>query len=90
MKGFVKDPNAILDYSFDWGPWLDSDTIDTSVWIVESPLVIESGTESNTDTITTLFISGGEAGETYTITNRITTDGGRLDDRSFEIRVRNR
>lgn len=90
MKGYVKDPNAILDYSWDWGPWLDSDTIATSVWIVESPLTIESGTESNTTTTTEVFLAGGEHGNDYTITNRITTVGGRTDDRSFEIRVRNR
>ena len=88
MKGYVKDPNAILDYSWDCGPWLDSDTIATSVWIVESPLV--PSLDTNTDTTTEVFLAGGEHGSDYTITNRITTTGGRTDDRSFEIRVRNR
>lgn len=90
MKGFVKDPQAILDYSLDWGPWLDGDTISTSNWVVESPLVIESGTESFDSTTTVLFISGGTAGQTYLVTNTITTAGGRTDERSFELRIRNR
>ena len=88
MKGFVKDPNATLDYSFDWGPWLDTDTIDTSVWVVESPLVPTN--ETNDTTTTRVFLSGGTHGNKYLVTNRITTTGGLIDDRSFEIIVRNR
>ena len=90
MKGFVKDPDAILDYTFDWGPWLGSDTISTSTWIVESPLAIVPASESFTDTTTTVFISGGDLGEGYTLLNRITTTGSRTDDRTVEIKVRNR
>jgi len=90
MKGFVKDPQAILDYSLDWGPWLDGDTISTSNWVVASPLVIESGTESFDSTTTVLFISGGTAGQAYLVTNTITTAAGRTDERSFELRIRNR
>ena len=88
MKGFVKDPDGVLDYSFDWGPWLDADTISTSVWIVESPLAPSN--ETNDTTTTRLFLSGGIHGQNYLITNRITTAGGLTDDRSFEIRVRNK
>ena len=90
MKGFVQDPQATLDYTLDWAPWLGSDTINVSTWVADSPVVIESGSESQTDTTTTLFLSGGVHGSNYTITNTITTIGGRQDDRSFELRVRNR
>lgn len=91
MKGFVKDPQAILDYTFDWGPWLGStDTITISTWVVESPIVSEGGGESKTDTTTTLFVSGGVHGNNYDVTNSITTLGGRKTDRSIELRVRNR
>ena len=89
-KGFVKDPQAILDYSLDWGPWLDGDTIATSNWVVESPLVIESASEVFTATTTTLFISGGDAGQSYSITNTITTAAGRTDERTLDLRIRNR
>lgn len=91
MKGFVKDPQSVLDYSLDWGPWLGAtDTITISTWVLDSPLVSEGGGESNTDTTTTLFISGGEAGQSYNVTNSITTLGGRKDDRTIELRIRNR
>ena len=88
MKGFVQDPNATLDYTVDWNLWLDGDTISTSVWVVESPLVNEA--DSNTITTTNIFISGGVHGENYVLTNSISTVSGRSDDRSIELRVRNR
>lgn len=85
---FTKDPNATLDYEIDWAAWLDGDTISTSTWIV--PSGITDGTKSNTSTTTTIWLSGGAAGERYRITNRITTAGGRTDDRSITVRVANK
>lgn len=90
MKGFVKDPDAVLDYGFDWSQWLGTDTIATSTWIVESPLSIVPASEFNDDTTTRLFISGGDLNASYVITNQITTVGGRTDDRSIEIRIKQR
>ncbi len=90
MKAFVKDPDATLDYSFDWGPWLQNDTISTSNWTVESGISIVPASETFDTTTTTAFISGGAEGEKYLVTNRITTVGSRTDERSFIIRVRQR
>ncbi len=90
MKGFVQDPDAVLDYTIDWGPWLGSDTITLSNWVAESPMSIPGGSESNTSTTTTLFLEGGVDGDNYTITNNIVTLSGRKDDRSFKIRIRER
>lgn len=90
MKGFVKDPDATLDYSFDWGPWLGTDTISTSTWVADSGLTIVPASESFDNTTTIVFISGGTAGEIYTVKNRITTNGSRTDDRSFQLRIRQR
>lgn len=88
MKSFVKDPDATLDYTFNWGPWLDGDTISTSVWTLETPL--SSVSESKTDTTATIFISGGTHLQDYSATNRITTVSGRTDDRTFTLRIRNK
>jgi hypothetical protein len=88
MKAFVQDPQAILDYIIDWEPWLDGDTISTSVWVLDSPLVEVS--ESNTTTTTTIFISSGSVSVDYNVTNTVTTAGGRTDERSFKIKFRNR
>jgi len=85
---FTKDPNAVLDYSLDWTRWLDGDAIATSEWIVPDDLV--RVTDSRTTKIATIWLSGGLAGQSYTITNRITTTGGRTEDRSFAVKVEER
>ena len=87
---FIKDPDAVLDYTLDWTKWLDEvgDTIETSTWIV--PAGLTKVTETNTAKLATVWLSGGTVGENYTVTNRITTAAGRADDRSITIRVRER
>ena len=87
---FAKDPQAVLDYAIDWTKWLDEvgDSIETSTWIV--PTGLTKVTETNTSKLATVWLSGGTVGENYTVTNRITTVGGRADDRSITIRVRER
>jgi hypothetical protein len=81
-----KDPNAILDYSIDWSDWLDTDEISTSTWTV--PTGITKTSESNTTTVATIWLSGGTAGTTYTLLDRITTTGGRTMDQTFKIYVK--
>jgi hypothetical protein len=90
MKGFVKDPDAILDYGFDWTLWLDGDTIATSSWILDAGISIQQGTATYNNTKTSVYISGGVKDGNYKVTNRITTASGRTDDRSFTLRVRQR
>ena len=46
--------------------------------------------ESFIDTTTRLYLSGGTAGEDYRVINTITTEEGRIDERTIEIRVRQR
>jgi len=83
---FTKDPDAVLDYTWDWEDWLDSDTISSSSVIVESGLTADS--DSNTTTTVTVWLSGGTLGEDYKVTNRIVTAGSRTDDRTIIIKVR--
>jgi len=83
---FTKDPDAVLDYTWDWEDWLDSDTISSSSVIVESGLTADS--DSNTTTTATVWLSGGTLGEDYKVTNRIVTAGSRTDDRTIIIKVR--
>jgi len=85
---FTKDPNAVLDYSIDWTRWLAGDQIATSVWLVATGLTKVA--DSKTASSATVWLSGGTAGQSYTVTNRITTAGGRTEDRSFTIRVEER
>lgn len=78
---FTKDPNAILDYTVDWTRWLNGDAIATSEWTIPDGLT--KVTDSRTSKTATVWLSSGGAGQSYTITNRITTTGGRTEDRSF-------
>ena len=85
---FAKDPNAILDYSVDWSRWPAGDEIATSEWIV--PVGLAKASDTNTTTKATVWLSGGAAGQSYAVTNRITTTGGRTEDRTMTIRVEER
>lgn len=86
QKNFEKDPDAILDFSIDWTDWLAGDTISTGTWIVQSGLTkVKSFYTTSKDTV---FVSSGVAGQTYSLTNRITTANGRVNDETIYILVK--
>ncbi len=82
---FLKDPNAVLDYQLDWSDWLVSDTISTSSWTI--PGGIKKDSESKSDTVTTIWLSGGTAGISYSLVNHIITADGREEDRTITIKI---
>lgn len=92
----IKDPQATLDYGFKYEEWLDpavSEVIVTSTWAVDVGLTIEASPPPTTiigGNTTAVWISGGTAGENYLLTNTITTDVGRIDERSYKIHIVNR
>ncbi len=89
MTVFIRDPDSNLDFACDWSVWLqDDETIVTSVWLPDEG--ITTATPSVVGGRTVVWLSGGEVGQTYRVTNRITTSAGRIDDRTLLIRVRNR
>jgi len=90
-----KDPEAALDYLISWSEWLPGgDTISTSSWSVEAisgdgdPLT--STSDANTDTTTTVNLSGGTTGNIYKVYNTVTTNGGLTDRRYFRVKVKAR
>lgn len=83
---FVKDPDATLDYQVDWTLWLKGDTISNSEWDVPAGLTLEA--ESNTTTTATAWLSGGTLDQKYEVVNTITTDAGRIDERTIIIRIK--
>jgi len=85
MQQFVKDPQEVLDYQVNWSDWLDTDTISTSAFVVQTGITKDSS--SNTTTTATVWLSGGTNGSRYVITNTITTSDGRTAERSFIIKV---
>lgn len=85
---YLKDPGDTLQYGFDWTDWLDGDTISASEWDLPATLGDDAG--DHDDTGTTVLVSGGTAGRTYTITNRITTAAGQTAELSMRIRISQR
>lgn len=81
----TKDPDAVLDYTVNWTEWLGDDRIDTSTWIIPAGLTKDSDSHNGLEAI--VWLSGGTAGDRYEVTNRITTTGGRTDDRTVSISV---
>lgn len=82
-----KDPDALLDYSFDFTEYLapDNDSIVSVLFVLEAGLTEEHS--SHTPTGAVVWISGGVAGSTMRVTCRITTSGGRVDDRSVFLKI---
>ncbi|MCX6631472.1 MAG: hypothetical protein NTW28_27990 [Candidatus Solibacter sp.] len=85
-----KDPNADLDYGFDWTAWLGAtDTITESTWVVPSTsgLTTHSPSISTNGRVTTVWIKAGNVGAVYSATNHIKTAAGREDERSLRVTV---
>ena len=88
MDSIKKDPGAKLPYGFNWTNWLDGETITASAWTVPTGLTEASNTF---DLITTtIWLTGGTAGTDYTVMNQITSSGGKKDQRSIVVYVRDR
>ena len=92
-----KDPDATLDYSMDWSDWLaQGDALATQEWRVStiagdaSPMSVTSSSLNGVTATTTAIVTGGTAGNTYTLTCKVTTDGGLTDERYFRIIAKNR
>lgn len=72
----TKYPEENLDFGLNWLPGLNSgDTIASSDWDV--PATITAGATSFTDTTTTIWLSGGDAGLMPVLTNTVVTAEGR-------------
>jgi len=88
MTLYEQDASDDLDYQMNWADWLGTDTISTSTWTVPAGIT-QSTPATNTTTTATVWLSGGTAGRTYTIANKIVTAGGRTAERSFQVKVTN-
>lgn len=92
----VKDPDEVIDYTVDWEAegWLaTSETISASSWTVtpvdaSSPLTVDS--DNNDTTTATAFLSAGNVGQSYRVTNEITTNQSRTGHKTVVVRVEER
>lgn len=87
---FPKDPDARLDYQWDWSAWLaDGETIEDAE-LTEIPDELTLDELVITDTAVTAWFLGGVDGEGYQVTCHIETSDGRTDDRSIYLICRER
>lgn len=93
IANFDKDPNAVLDYVFDWTEWLGEDTVASHEFLV-SPSnhtdCVEVDSSDEDEGIITVWVSKGRAGSTYKLTCRVVTAGGRTEDRTVNLRMKHR
>lgn len=86
----TKDPSDVLDFSLDWTDLLDTnDTVSATPAVWTLPSGITKDSQSQTSTVTTLWISGGTSGTDYTVACQIVTTGSRTLNREAVLPVRN-
>ena len=82
-----KDPQANLDYAYDWSTYLGEifDTI-AAVELLTTGVEVSNSSFDNTTVI--VWVTGGTVEDTATIVCRITTVGGRVDDRTIYLKIK--
>lgn len=82
-------PSSSLDYGVDWSSWLLSgEEILTSDWDISPSLTLSSPASSTT--LTSVFVTGGEVGVIYRLTNTITTSLSKTDNRVLILSCKHR
>ncbi len=90
MAHDIKDPDARVDYLFDWGSdYLDGQHLVASSWLVapDVPGGLAILGHAHDLVSAKVTVGGGLAGQVYALTNRITLSDGQVDERSLAIRV---
>lgn len=92
---FLHDPDARLDYRFDWraltngygtSNWLATgETIVDTTVTADAGLTVDSSSVVSDDTAVVVWLSGGAVGGRYYVTCHIVTSAGREDDRTITI-----
>lgn len=85
---YTKDPSELLDYSWDWSPWLAEvgDTIASATVTSDDGLTIV-GESIITDTMVTQRVSGGALNASCTIVCQITTASGLIGERTISLTI---
>lgn len=97
---FIKDPDAVLDYKFDWkaltngtgdSDWLQTaETIASHTIDADTGITVASSALSDANTSVTAWLSGGTAGTNYLVRCEIVTSHSRTDERTMVIKCRER
>lgn len=96
-KTFIKDPDSILDWDFNWNvtdddekvPWLEENEIITDYEITaDDGITVVEDFENNGHVV--VWLSGGEVPKEYIVSCKITTSFGRVEQRSILIKMSER
>lgn len=91
-ESVTKDPDASRVFTWNWDADLASGaSIDTSTWVITGPdSGLTSDNASKASRTTSVRLSGGTVGKTYTVTNRIVTDTSpaETEDASITVLIR--
>ena len=86
MSSYVRDPDSVLDYQWNWGSFLGEGETIQSHTVTVAGVTLDSS--SATDTTVTAWISGGSAGTTGRATCHIVTSAGRQQDQTIHFYTR--
>lgn len=93
----IKDPDAVLPFGFDLSEWVaaESDTLTGAPTITVDPsgeleVAVSPTPAYDADDVAVFWLTGGEANTRYTLTCEFSTTGGRTDQRSAIVAVRER
>lgn len=89
-RKFVQDPEAMLDYTWDWSGFLAEGEVITDHEVFAERDVLDVTLVAADAFNVTAWLSGGAIGQRDFVTCRITTSLGRTDDRSIYVAVSNR
>lgn len=96
---FVKDPDEVLDYVFDFAPltngrgdtdWLASgETIASKTITADTGITVDSSAITDSSTSVTVWLSGGTVGQRYKVSCRAVTTAStpRTVERSIVVTV---
>lgn len=86
----LKDPDATLDYTFDWSDWLDEGETITTSDVTVSGVVLESAALAGA--FVTAWVSGGTAEQRASVTCKVTTSNvpPRIDQRTIYLLIAER
>lgn len=87
----IHDPQATLDYAFDWGArrLLPDEQIETATVTTDDPAMAVTDTRIDGRRVIA-WLSGGTLGGRAAVTCRVTTSQGRTDDSTVRLLIRNR
>lgn len=88
IGNFTKQPADELDYDVDCSRWLiANDTISTVVISIDGAGLVNPSTLISSNRFK-VWLSGGMNGTSYKVTATITTDGGRVKQVEFKVKVK--